>query len=97
MEMTEQPKPFVLRCLTKKRYNDIQTYLKSEKDLTTELIDRICLNICEIFEYDPDATTYTKEKGKQHSEWRRKKAEEFGVSVYKVCKGVKKLQIQKSS
>lgn len=93
--MSDTNKPLVLRCLTKKRYTDFKTYLENEKELSEEIITRICYNLCEIFEYNPTGTTYTKEKGKQHSEWRKKKAEDLGISIRQMCKGVKKLQIQK--
>lgn len=55
-----------------------------------EVVRQVLDVFCKEFNFSPDVSTYSAKKGKQYSEWRRKKAEEIGCSVYQVSAGNKK-------
>lgn len=86
------PEPLPVRlptCSTmnKKRYHEIQANISQiikTVDNNDALTEAIMENIRTILKFDPDATVrkYTPEQGKKATEYRRKKAEELGVSVY---------------
>ncbi len=76
----------IISTISLKRYNEIKQviYEKCNK----EDAEFICQRICEIVKFNPDSKT----KSQKVIEWRKKKAEELGVSTYKIMKGLNKLK-----
>ena len=69
--------------MTKKRYNSIADMLKRELPSNEEKVNSILVNIREIMNFDPNATTYNKDRREYTYKYRTKKAEEMGTTVYK--------------
>ena len=79
--------------ISKRKYNafrDIMVTEHGEKEA-----DKICEHLCASINFDPEAKTYTVQKGKDAIKWRHKKSEELGVSIAKINKGIKNLNIDK--
>lgn len=75
--------------LSKKRYYEIETVchnILGDDALTAQIMS----SIQNIMKFDPNASTYTKERGQKNIEFRKKKAEELGVTTY-ITSGGKKL------
>lgn len=66
--------------LSKKLYKEYEEYLNSK--YKKDDVDDILKKLRDILLFDPDKSNYTKEKGKQMVEWRKKKSEETGLSLY---------------
>jgi len=80
--------------LSKKKYQEYKSFL--EEEYGTKISLAICSKFCEIFEFDPDKKLYDERNKLSHDKWRKKKAEEFGVSLSRVNKGIKSLILEKS-
>jgi hypothetical protein len=83
------------RSLNKKSYYEFKAYL--EEELGNKLSSKICSQFCDIFKYDPDLNTYTEQNKRLHDNWRKKKAEEFGVTLSRINKGIKTLTIDEAT
>lgn len=73
--------------MSKKRYHEIEEALRvaiPDPVQHAEIMSRIC----EIMKYDPTKSMYTPEVKERSMKWRRKKAEELGVTTY-VTSGMK--------
>ena len=68
--------------LTKKKYKTFKDFLDNELDKETS--DMISAKYCEIMEFNPDASTYDKFKGKAHDKWRKNKVIELGISLRQI-------------
>ena len=79
---------------SKKKYNEYKKYLETE--LGSELSISCCEKLCEIFSYNPNANTSNPEKAKNRDIWRKNKATELGVSIYRINQGIKNLNNQNS-
>ena len=69
--------------LSKKRYDEIKERLSAVYG--TEHIDNVMFIIRDIMNFDPSISMYTPEKGKKDIEWRKKKAQEQGITTYMIC------------
>jgi hypothetical protein len=72
--------------MSKKRFNEIKELLINTYGI--ERLNDTLEKICEIMHFDPEASTYTPNKGKKIMANRKKRAEELGVSTY-VTSGAK--------
>jgi hypothetical protein len=72
-----------------KRYNAIKELIFTK--CNKEDAEFLCKKICEIINFNPDVKPPSKSKNVM--EWRKKKAQEYGVSVSTIMKGVKKLKL----
>jgi hypothetical protein len=70
---------FATSTLSKKRYDEIKHLLE---DMMGERAEEALAKIRDIMKFDPEQSTYTKERGKAKMEARKKRAEELGMSVY---------------
>lgn len=71
--------------LSKARYIELEAMFKREID-NEELLNRVLKNFLDIMQFDPAASTYTPDRREKCAEYRRKKAEEMGTSIYKALK-----------
>jgi hypothetical protein len=84
MEENKVPSASVL---SKKRYHEIEEVLSGLiPDPNQHAL--AMAKICEIMKYDPTRNVYTPEVKERNAKWRRKKAEELGVTTY-VTSGMK--------
>ena len=67
--------------LTKKRYNDLKNILTDIYG-SDNILEEALAKFCDIMRFDPDASTYNKEKKEQITRSIKKRAEELGVSMY---------------
>lgn len=88
----EQEKGQHPKYISKAKYNSFKKYIESQE--YSDNGESILEKFCEIFEFNPDASFYTKEKGIKHRQWRKAKAEELGVSQYRINLGLSKLKIK---
>lgn len=82
----EVKKPQV-SIMSKKRLDEIKNTIIAKYG--EDGIDDIIENICNIMKFNPEKSTYTPEKGQKFMEWRKKRAEELGISDYDYRKGVR--------
>ena len=68
----------------------LQSFIKDAGDLKLAMA-----NIGEIMKFDPEQKRYTKEQGKQHVQWKKKKAEEMGTSMYEASGDKKRYYARK--
>ena len=95
MDQIEPPKAAKTVCFSKKKYNDFKHYL--DQKLGSEMSIECCEKLCEIFTYDPEANTSDPEKSKKNDLWRKNKAKELGVSLYRINMGIKNLNLNNQS
>jgi chorismate mutase len=73
--------------ISKKRYYEIDealgTLMKDQQER-----EQVMMKICEILNFDPNRNTYTPQVKERMLQWRKKKAEELGVTTY-VTSGMK--------
>ena len=74
--------------VSKKRWAEITDLLRSQYG-SDGVMNETIRKIEEILQFDPTQRTYTVEETKRMTEWRRKKAEKSGQSLY-VTAGVKR-------
>ena len=74
--------------VSKKRWAEITDLLRSQYG-SDSVMDETIRKIEEILQFDPTQRTYTVEETKRMTEWRRKKAEKSGQSLY-VMTGAKR-------
>lgn len=72
--------------LTKQKYQELCQVLESTVN-NKECIQQLLLALKQVLDFDPDASTYTKEQAERIKAYRNKKKEE-GVSTY-VSSGAK--------
>ena len=75
-----------LSILSRKRFNEIKE-VASDFIVDEQQQEAFLSRLCEIMKFDPERGTYTTEKGKRTSEYRKSKANEYGVSLYAVNRG----------
>jgi len=68
--------------LTKTKYYELESKLKQEIP-NEQQFNNVITIIKDITEFDPTISTYCPERKEQFAKYRRKKAEEMGVSTYK--------------
>lgn len=73
--------------MSKKRYMEIQKTLE-EHIADDATLNTVMASIRTIMRYDPDKSAYTPEIKQRQVEWRRRKAQELGVTTY-VTSGMK--------
>jgi hypothetical protein len=73
--------------MSKKRLEEIKDAIIARYG--EEDIDELIEEICEIMKFDRDRKTYTPDKGKKFMEWRKKRAEELGISDNEYRKGIR--------
>lgn len=78
-EETRIEKKQAISTMGKRRYNEIRKVLE---DLFGERAEEALCQIREIMKFDPEESTYTKEKGRANIEGRKKRAKELGLSIY---------------
>ena len=93
--MEETVKYTAQSIMSKKRYNELETSLKTIYG--AEKLEVAMKAVRDIMKFDPEASTYTKERGKKSMECQRKSAEKKGQSLYyanggKKCYEKKKMQ-----
>ena len=66
--------------LSKKRYQDLEIELY--KRFATDVVDEMLTVLKYVMMFDPEKSTYSKEKGEKEGQRRRDKAKEIGVSLY---------------
>lgn len=67
--------------MSKKRYHLIEETLRKTIDDPNKLAN-VLQSIQEIMNFDPNRNTYTPEVKERVLQWRKKKAEELGVTTY---------------
>jgi hypothetical protein len=83
----ETPKKSNVSLMSKKRLSEIKDAIVMRHG--EDGIDELMNQICEIMKFDPGKKTYDPEKGKYFMEWRKKRAEELGVTTGRYNAGVK--------
>jgi hypothetical protein len=73
--------------MSRKRLQEINDFLISKLSINEDTAKDVMKGICNIVKYNPEASTYTHEKGLTQMAWRAKKAEEFGVSKACIARG----------
>jgi hypothetical protein len=74
--------------LSKKKYKELKEKFESHADKETAEI--LLKDVCEVLNFNPLIGLYNKEIGKKMIEYRNKKAEEAGLSLYQWRKQNKK-------
>lgn len=87
--VAEVKKPTTV-VMSKKKYQEFKTRLTTLFDEDIDIIDKILKDLSEVLKFDPQDKIYTPEKGKKFIEWRKKRAEELGVSDYDYRRGIRK-------
>jgi hypothetical protein len=67
--------------LSKKKYALVSDMLADQYGNDAKLTETLT-KFCDIMNFDPNASSYTKEKGQKVIKARREKAQELGVSIY---------------
>lgn len=67
--------------LSKKKYTLVSDMLKEQYGDDVKLVETLKM-FCDIMNFDPLASSYTKEKGQKVIKVRREKAAELGMSIY---------------
>jgi hypothetical protein len=78
-------KKYVTPTLSKKRYLTISEKVQElleDKDKT----DKVLEIICQVTKFDPCNPRYTPEIGQREMAYKKKKAEELGISLYELLK-----------
>lgn len=70
-----------MSIMSKKRYHEIEEILSSLIK-NPEEHSLAMSKICEIMKFDPNRNTYTPKVKENNANWRKKRAEELGVSIY---------------
>ena len=78
-DVSEPQKKPTNSTMSKKRLNDIKNVIKDKYG--DDDIDDTINKICEIMKFDPDVATYNKDKGRKYMDWRKKRAEQLGITV----------------
>ena len=68
--------------LSKKRFNELKA--EFDKQFDQAEVDKILNIIKDVMLFDPDVSTYTKEKGQKTIQWVKDKKEATGLSFYVV-------------
>ena len=84
--VTKVKKPTTV-VMSKKKYQEIKIRLNNLFDEDT--VDKMLKELSEVLKFDPDVGIYNKEKGQKFMEWRKKRAEELGISDYDYRKGIR--------
>lgn len=84
--VTKVKKPTTV-VMSKKKYQEIKIRLTNLFDEDT--VDKMLKELSEVLKFDPDVGIYNKEKGQKFMEWRKKRAEELGISDYDYRKGIR--------
>ena len=72
-----------LSMMSRKRYHEIAESLATFIE-DSEKLEQALSSIREIMKFDPEKKIYTKEMGQNTAAWRKKKAQELGVSTYEL-------------
>jgi hypothetical protein len=88
----EQEKGQQPKYISKTKYNSFKKYIESLENKDDP--ESILKKFCEIFDFNPNVSFYTKEKGEKNRQWRKDKAKELGVSQYRINLGLSKLKIK---
>ncbi len=69
--------------ISKKRYLEIKNRIETELSyVDNAVITKLLQDICNILSFDPNQSTYTKERGQKAIQRRKERSKELGVSTY---------------
>jgi hypothetical protein len=67
--------------LSKKKYKELRDHFANTVN-DDEIVNNLLEKLCEVLKFDPELGIYNKERGKRMIEYRNKKAEEAGLTIY---------------